>query len=114
MIQVGRSIYRLLSFAAGSRASHFITSLVSLLFPHVRTDACDTDSTHLPHLTLPHLTNGCNGWIDQAAVPDVPPEVDIQLQRQQIVIDKIFNNVGDDDIAVEKVRCRFRRLCVRV
>lgn len=42
--------------------------------------------------------------IIQAIVPDVSEEVDIQLRRQDVVIDKIFLNIGDDDMAEEEHR----------
>ena len=30
-------------------------------------------------------------------VPDVPEQVTIQLQRQKMIVDKVFHNVPDDD-----------------
>ena len=30
-------------------------------------------------------------------VPDVPAEVEIQLQRQEYIVDKVINNVQDED-----------------
>jgi hypothetical protein len=35
----------------------------------------------------------------QLLTPDVPLDVDIQLQRQKYIVDKIINNIPDEDDA---------------
>lgn len=43
-----------------------------------------------------------------AVIPDVPPEVDIQLKRQEYILGKVLDNIQDEDddnlLDVETVR----------